>query len=120
MNALMGGMSPAMVILMTRDPSSMRPDGLRFWGVMSAAILVGATVAYPVNVWLVARRLKHGMGTVSVLGRGGHELAEERASHETNAPVPAAWWERIVVTLASLGVLTVGLVIAARWGGLFV
>jgi Domain of unknown function (DUF4396) len=119
MNALMGGMIPVMVVLMTRDPAAMRPDGLRFWGVMSAAILLGATVAYPVNVWLVARRLKHGMGTVYVLGRGGHSPEQERAGHEATVPAPPPHWEQIAVTLASLGALAVGLLLAARLGELF-
>jgi hypothetical protein len=120
MNALMGGMIPVMVVLMTRDPMSMRPDGLRFWGVMSVAILIGATVAYPVNVWLVARRLKHGMGTVYVLGPGGHRPEQERAGHQASetAPPPPRW-EKIVVAIVSLGALAVGLLVAARLGELF-
>ena len=45
---------------------------------MSLATVVGAIVAYPVNVWLVATGMKHGMGTVRALGKGGHTLAVER------------------------------------------
>lgn len=45
---------------------------------MSAAIGAGLLTCYPVNVWLVAKGLKHGMGTVRVLGKGGHSLAAER------------------------------------------
>lgn len=80
MNAVMAGMAPVMVILMSREPSAMEPTGVRFWGIMSLATLLGALLAYPVNVWLVARGLKHGMGTVRALGRGGHNLETERAS----------------------------------------
>ena len=47
---------------------------------MSLATLVGFVVAYPINLWLVGIRLKHGMGTVRVLGHGGHDLAAERPS----------------------------------------
>lgn len=67
MNAVMAGMIPVMVILMSRDMKSMEPTGLRFWGVMSLASIAGFAIAYPVNVWLVAAGLKHGMGTVRVL-----------------------------------------------------
>ena len=77
MNAVMAGMIPVMVALMAGDMRAMEPSSLRFWGVMSLATLVGAAVAYPVNVWLVAVRLKHGMGTVRALGEGGHPLAVE-------------------------------------------
>ncbi len=113
MNVLMGGMIPAMVILMSRDARAMEPTGLRFWGVMSASILVGSLVAYPVNVWLVARGLKHGMGTARVLGRGGH--AAEREGHQTRRPAGRA--ETLLVTLASLAALAAGVFAAARFGG---
>ena len=77
MNAVMAGMIPVMVILMSRDLTAMEATSLRFWGVMSLASLVGFVVAFPVNMWLVAVGLKHGMGTVRVLGKGGHSLAAE-------------------------------------------
>ena len=35
-----------------------------FWFVMSMGLLVGFIVAYPMNWWLVAHHLKHGMMTV--------------------------------------------------------
>lgn len=75
MNAVMAGMVPVMVILMTRDMRAMEPTGLRFWGVMSLAAIAGFAIAYPLNVWLVAAGLKHGMGTVRVLGEGGHAVS---------------------------------------------
>ncbi len=75
MNAVMAGMFPIMVILMTRDMQAMEPTGARFWGIMSLATLVGAVLAYPVNWWLVKSHLKHGMGTERVLGKGGAKVA---------------------------------------------
>lgn len=97
MNAVMAGMIPVMVALMGYDMRAMEPSSLRFWGVMSLATLVGAAVAYPVNVWLVAIGLKHGMGTVRALGGGGHTLAAEarrdpavaRAPDPSPAPIHA-------------------------------
>lgn len=91
MNTVMAGMIPVMVILMSRDMSAMEPTQIRFWGVMSLATLVGFAAAYPVNWWLVATGLKHGMGTVRALGAGGHSLAAEQqlitaTSGETPAP----------------------------------
>lgn len=77
MNAVMAGMIPSMVILMSRDMTAMEATSIRFWGVMSLATLVGFVVAFPVNMWLVAVGLKHGMGTVRALGKGGHTLAAE-------------------------------------------
>lgn len=119
MNSLMAAMVPIMVILMNRDPSAMEPTGMRFWGVMSLATLVGAVAAYPVNVWLVARGLKHGMGTVEVLGRGGHSLDLERArTSRLTAARGAGGAETALVTLASLAALAAGVWIAARFGAL--
>jgi hypothetical protein len=90
MNAVMAGMIPAMVILMSRDMTAMEPTSLRYWGVMSLATLVGFATAYPVNWWLVAVGLKHGMGTVRALGKGGHSLAAERqVVAGTSGEVPA-------------------------------
>jgi uncharacterized protein DUF4396 len=80
MNTMMAGMFPTMVVLMMgRDMRAMEPTQLVFWGAMSAAVGVGLLTAYPVNVWLVRTGLKHGMGTVRTLGKGGHSIAAELA-----------------------------------------
>ncbi len=79
MNFMMAGMFPTMVVLMMgRDMRAMEPTQLLFWGTMGAAVGIGLLTCYPVNVWLVNKGLKHGMGTVRALGKGGHSLAAER------------------------------------------
>jgi hypothetical protein len=79
MNMVMAGMIPAMTFLMMgQDMRAMEPAHLVYWGAMSASIIVGFIVAYPVNVWLVAVGLKHGMGTQRALGKGGHSLDLEQ------------------------------------------
>ena len=85
MNAVMAGMIPTMVVLMSRNMAAVHASSLRFWGVMSLATLVGFAVAYPVNLWLVGVRLKHGMGTMRALGHGGQDMAAEKADA---APMP--------------------------------
>ena len=45
MNALMAGMVPVMVILMSADTSASEPTSVRFWGVMSLATIVGGALA---------------------------------------------------------------------------
>ena len=112
MNALMGGMFPTMSILMHHDPAAMSPSGLRFWGVMSSAILVGAVTAYPFNAWLVAHGLKHGMGSAKALGRGG---ADDVLHHVAHAPSRTSM---VVVTGFSLLMLAVGVALAMRFGNL--
>ena len=113
MNVLMGGMLPVMSILMRRDPTAMHPGSLRFWGVMSAAILAGAVAAYPVNVWLVANGLKHGMGSTAVLGHGGEAAGRHMAPRRT-----ASRAEIAAVTFGSVIALLVGLTLAVRFGTL--
>jgi hypothetical protein len=64
MNFLMTGMLPTMMALRRYVPSADNPLTPNFWFVMSMALLVGFVVAYPINWWLVANHLKHGMTTV--------------------------------------------------------
>lgn len=101
MNALMSGMIPVMVILMSRDMSAMEPSSPRFWGTMSLAFVVGTVTAYPVNWWLVKRGLKHGMG-------GEARAARLRRSVSALSKLTAA-----ILTLA---MLAVGIILAARYG----
>ncbi len=64
MNFLMAGMVLVAALgrmLIGQPLSPLAPD---FWFVMSMAPLVGFIVAYPMNWWLVAKGLKHGMMTV--------------------------------------------------------
>ena len=64
MNAMMAGMAPVMsLMMMGRDMRAMEPTELAFWGVMSLGVTVGFVTAYPVNVWMVKRGLKHGLMT---------------------------------------------------------
>ncbi|MBA3722975.1 MAG: DUF4396 domain-containing protein [Parachlamydiaceae bacterium] len=82
MNMVMVGMIPVMVILMSRNISAMEATSLHFWGVMSLANIIGLMTAYPINYWLVANKLKHGMGTERVLGKGGQKIAAEHSKME--------------------------------------
>jgi hypothetical protein len=64
MNVLMAGMLPIASlgqITVGGMPSPLTPA---FWFVMSMALLAGFVAALPINWWLVARGLKHGMMTV--------------------------------------------------------
>ncbi|MES2521898.1 MAG: DUF4396 domain-containing protein [Gemmatimonadota bacterium] len=138
MNAVMAGMIPVMVVLMTRHMSAMEPGSLHFWGVMSLATLVGAAAAYPVNVWLVAVGLKHGMGTERALGRGGSPVlhapglpstaSSAHASHATSthngspagspAASPPTRTQVAAVSVLSVVALAAGVLLAALFGDL--
>lgn len=69
MNLLMAGMVVTMRFLMPHIDGSADPLAGGFWFVMSMALVAGFILAYPVNWWLVANGLKHGMITVRPAGR---------------------------------------------------
>src|SRR6266567_3971435 len=80
MSAMMAGMAPVMSLLMMgRDMRAMQPTELLFWGVMSLGVIVGFTFAFPANVWMVMRKLKHGLMTERGTGHGG---ARDHARHK--------------------------------------
>lgn len=64
MNCLMGGMLPVSVLAFHGNADAHDPSQPLFWFRMSLALMVGALFAYPMNWWLVAHHLKHGMLTV--------------------------------------------------------
>ncbi|WP_197461014.1 DUF4396 domain-containing protein [Ferroacidibacillus organovorans] len=80
------GMFPTMYFLM-RGWSVMSPWSPTFWLVMSISILVGSIVTYPINWWMVARGMKHGMGSSHMMGHGGSHLERnhQEAHHSGHA-----------------------------------
>ncbi|MGD9724336.1 MAG: DUF4396 domain-containing protein [Pirellulales bacterium] len=127
MNFMMAGMAPTMsFMMMGRDMRAMEPTELLFWGVMSLGVLVGFVVAYPANVWMVAKGLKHGLMTERAQkGHGarhhGGSKRDEIASHSTakhgghqmqsDATLP----QLAALAGVSLFALAVGMVSPANW-----
>ncbi|MBY5698546.1 DUF4396 domain-containing protein [Rhizobium leguminosarum] len=86
MNFMMAGMAPVMSFLMMgRDMRAMEPTELLFWGVMSLGVMAGFALAYPSNVWMVARGLKHGLMT----DRGDSDHAKYARENRSEPAVPA-------------------------------
>jgi hypothetical protein len=85
MNLLMAGMVPTVMILKAHIPSAGIPTTPTFWFVMSMGLLVGFIIAYPMNWWLVANHLKHGMMTVHPVS-----AVAGVSAHDTHAPGPEA------------------------------
>ena len=52
------------LLMMGRDMRAMWPGEALFWFVMSLGVTVGFFIAYPINLWLVAKGMKHGLMTV--------------------------------------------------------
>lgn len=96
MNFMMAGMAPVMSFLMMgRDMRAMVPTELLFWGVMSIGVIAGFAMAYPWNVWLVKRALKHGLMTERRPGskfaaKPPSKAAGAHADHGKTAKAPAA------------------------------
>lgn len=82
MNMVMVGMIPTMVVLMHSLPGADNPYHALFWGVMSVATMVGMITAYPINSWMVARGLKHGMMSAIPKPKGDKETAMPAAMSE--------------------------------------
>ena len=69
MNLLMAGMVVTKHLLMPHFEGSADPLAAGFWFVMSMSLIAGFILAYPINWWLVANGLKHGMITVRPAGQ---------------------------------------------------
>lgn len=129
MNFVMAGMIPVMIIMMTDDMQNMEATSLRFWGIMSLASLVGGVLAVPINWWLVKNKLKHGMGTERVLGKGGTEANNKMdmtrlrhskhgmyVAHKDGMESKVTIKSKVVFAALSVVVLSIGVSIAAYYG----
>ena len=107
MNLVMTGMILVASLFWAAVGGKLGPLTPTFWFVMSMALLAGFVVAYPINWWLVARGLKHGMSTV------GAQLPERGAGKAAMThPAPAAHPDastREVALMAASSVIALGL-----------
>ncbi len=91
MNFMMAGMAPVMSLLMMgRDMRAMQPTELLFWGVMSLGVMAGFALAYPVNVWMVAQKIKHGLMTERKPGSRFDMAKAEPKARAARAPAKTA------------------------------
>lgn len=132
MNLLMAGMVPTVMILRKHVESAGNPMAPSFWFVMSMGLLIGFIIAYPMNWWLVANHLKHGMMTMrpasAAAGPGegaaepamhGMPHAGSHMSHMSHMSMPADRAPRppiAVMALLSFLALAAGLAIALLLG----
>jgi manganese oxidase len=108
MNFMMAGMAPIMsMLMMGRDMRAMQPQELVFWGAMSAGVIGGFIVAYPANIWMVARRMKHGLMT----------QRSEHAAHDHDHQMTSDATRPQVTALAAVSflALALGMVAPANW-----
>lgn len=108
MNMVMFGMIPAMAILMHAVPGGDDPWKPEFWGVMSAATILGGVTAYPINSWLVRKGFKHGMMTAAPKSSDAnmkHGGAQEGGMHHGGPPPEPSWAEVFGVSLGTLAAM---------------
>jgi Domain of unknown function (DUF4396) len=111
MNCLMAGMIPVAMILKSRIPGATSPLSPAFWFVMSMALMTGFIAAYPMNWWLVARRLKHGMLTVRRAVAGAHEGMAGMQHQSQGAHQKGALTEHSGHAAPAVAAITIGIVI---------
>ena len=123
MNLLMAGMVVTRRFLMPHVDGSADPLAAGFWFVMSMALIAGFILAYPINWWLVANGLKHGMITVRPAGqpsRGPRVPTDEKpsrpqpmSSHGEHAAATGAWIAaKVGMTTLSIACLVIGIALA--------
>ncbi|HEY3054353.1 MAG TPA: DUF4396 domain-containing protein [Thermoanaerobaculia bacterium] len=115
MNFMMAGMGPVMSLLMMgRDMRAMVPTELLFWGVMSVGVMAGFALAYPANVWMVRRSLKHGLMTErQTQGEHQHAPKHRATAHEMRSDATRP--QIAAVILVSAFALVLGLIAPANW-----
>lgn len=117
MNLLMAGMDLAMHVLMPRIDGGGDPRAIGFWFVMSMSLTSGFVFAYPINWWLVANGLKHGMITVrpsksaSAVGSDATAAAPHN-EHSMAAAVSAP--SKVGMTILTLAALALAIFLADR------
>src|SRR5665811_1489978 len=118
MNFLMAGMMPIASLGRVAVGGKFSPLTPEFWFVMSMALLAGFIVAYPINWWLVANGLKHGMMTVRGPGDAPVAGTPSHAAHQTEGASPsnehvghakASLSEIVLMTALSVAVFALGI-----------
>jgi hypothetical protein len=103
MNFVMAGMVLIGSLLWSGIGSKLGPLTLAFWFVMSMALLAGFIMAYPINWWLVAKGIKHGMATVEKRLPGSRTGKTAMAHSETEAIPPPSMIDVALVSALSIG-----------------
>jgi len=119
MNMVMVGMLPVMVVLMHTLPGANDPRHALFWGVMSLATLAGMATAYPINSWLVAKGLKHGMLSAIPAPRGTEKAAMAAAPSPTmqqgHHGASLSRFQSLVVLLGTIAALAITVLVTAQF-----
>jgi Domain of unknown function (DUF4396) len=111
MNLLMTGMVLTSSFAMMHVGGADDPTRPQFWFIMSMALIAGFVCAYPINWWLVANHMKHGMltvrresGPIAGMAMGDMQgVTPEESGAPAQQPSSGAKAAMTVVTFAVLG-----------------
>jgi len=122
MNCLMGGMIPVSTLAWIGVAEAHDPSHPLFWFRMSLALMAGFVIAFPMNWWLVANHLKHGMMTVrpqdAEIKESDRPGMDMGGSPATKGTAPAIRPPLAVMTVVSILAMGTGLFVAWFFGGL--
>jgi Domain of unknown function (DUF4396) len=117
MNLLMAAMVVTKRFFMHYVDGSADPLAPGFWFVMSMALIVGFIFAFPINWWLVAKGLKHGMITVRRESRPAPRLPDLAGGHVKHTATPSvAPAAKAFMTILTLAGLALGIAFATWLG----
>ena len=111
MNLVMTGMLLVASLFWAAAGGKRGPRTPTFWFVMSMALLAGFVVAYPINWWLVAKGLKHGMSTAGDHAPD-HGAGNAAMAHSTPTAPPRTSIKEIAL-VAALSIIAFGLAYTA-------
>ncbi|MGE3954549.1 MAG: DUF4396 domain-containing protein [Parachlamydiales bacterium] len=104
MNMVMAGMIPLILLFRTQYPITSDPTRPYFWGVMSLATFVAFLLAYPINSWMVAKGIKHGMMSRDTEHEHMHEMGSVSLGKQTSLVLRTYAFLIAVIYLCSFAV----------------
>jgi hypothetical protein len=104
-----------MVVLMYHLPEARNPLHPLFWGVMSAATLVGGIAAYPINSWMVKRHVKHGMMSAPQAAPAMAGMNMKDMKMPAHAAAPLSFARQAGVVALTLAALAIAIAITTRF-----
>jgi hypothetical protein len=124
MNLLMTGMVLTSQFAMAKVEGADDPARPQFWFIMSMALIIGSACAYPINWWLVANHMKHGMLTVRgefetappMDGMAARAMSGEIAEGSSPEPIQPSSGVKASVTLLTFAILGGALVFVVGFG----
>lgn len=101
MNMVMLGMIPSMMFLMHHIPHAHHPGHAAFWFSMGISTIMGGFTAFPINAWLIHKKLKHGCMTLGQKGSMVQVQAHQMGSISLSLMLIMILLSFIMVVLAS-------------------